>query len=102
MSIQQKNDKKYQIILPTSGTGKREISNLLKRRKPQLLKAIKKLETDPTNYRIKGIEKLSDNRLGQYTIRVSKGDRLFYDVDMKNNKVFLLRAGKHDLYKLLK
>jgi Txe/YoeB family toxin of Txe-Axe toxin-antitoxin module len=91
----------YFIILPSTGRGQKEIQLLLKRRKKQLEKTINKLKKYPTDFTIKGIEKLTDNRLGQYTIRVSKGDRLFYDVDDDKKVVSILRAGKHDLYKLL-
>lgn len=96
----EENDK-YVVILPNSGRGAKEIETLFRRRRKQLEKAIKKLETSPTDYRQKGIEKLDDSSLGQYTIRISKGDRLFYDVDGENRKVYILRAGKHDLYKLI-
>lgn len=93
--------REFKIVLPKSGRGVKEIKILLKRRKLQLLKAIQKLKKHPTDLTKKGIEKLSDPELGQYTIRISKGDRIFYDVDTKNKKVYILRAGKHDLYKLL-
>lgn len=96
-----KENEKYTVILPSSGRGVKEIENLFKRRKKQLQKAIRKLSMRPTDYRKKGIEKLDNSILGQFTIRVSKGDRLFYDVDIKNKKVYILRSGKHDLYKLI-
>lgn len=98
---QQKKDDEYVIILPSSGKGKKELDGLYVRRKNQFEKAIEKLRKNPTNLLIKGIEKLKDNSLGQYTIRVSRGDRIFYDVDQKRKIVYILRAGKHDLYKLL-
>lgn len=91
----------FKIILPTKGKGIKELKNLLIRRKPQTLKAIEKLKRNPTDYRLKGIEKINSEDLGQYTIRVSSGDRIFYDVDPKNKIVYILRAGKHDLYKLI-
>lgn len=94
-----KND--YKIIFPSSGRGLKEVETLLQRRKKQLEKAIEKLRYSPTNFQIKGIEKIDNSSLGQYTIRVSKGDRVFYDVDEKNKRVFILRAGKHDLYRLI-
>lgn len=90
----------YEIKLPTSGTGLKEIRQLYKRRLQQVNKAIKKLEKAPTDFTIKGIEKLKNSELGDYSIRVAKGDRIFYDVDQKNKIVYLLRAGLHDLYKL--
>jgi len=96
-----KENEKHTIILPRSGRGVKEIASLFKRRRQQLQKTIQKLSISPTDYRKKGIEKLDNSVLGQYTIRVSKGDRLFYDVDEKNKKVYVLRAGKHDLYKLI-
>lgn len=97
----QKENENYTVILPRSGRGVKEIENLFKRRRIQLQKVIQKLSLSPTDYRKKGIEKLDNPELGQFTIRVSKGDRLFYDVDEKNKKVYILRAGKHDLYKLI-
>lgn len=98
--MNQKKDE-FQIILPQSGRGLKEIKLLLNRRKSQASKAIEKLKKYPTDFTKKGIEKLDNPALGQYTIRVSKGDRIFYDVDIKNKTVYLLRAGKHDLYKLI-
>lgn len=92
--------KEYTIIFPKTGKAIKEIKLLLKRREKQFKKAIKILENNPTDFRSKNIEKIINHAFGQYTIRISKGDRLFYDVDEKNNKVFILRAGKHDLYKL--
>lgn len=100
MAKRKENDE-YAIIFPKSGRGIKEVEILLRRRKKQLEKAIHKLEQSPTNFKIKGIEKIDNSSLGQYTIRISKGDRLFYDVDKKSKKVFILRAGKHDLYKLI-
>ena len=98
--MKQKKDE-FQIILPQSGKGIKEIKLLLNRRKSQTNKAIEKLRKHPADFTKKGIEKLDNSDLGQYTIRVSKGDRIFYDVDIKNKIVYLLRAGKHDLYKLI-
>ena len=98
--VQKRNDE-YEIILPTSGRGKKEIESLYRRRKKQLDKTIVKLTSSPADYNLKGIEKLDNPELGQYTIRVSKGERLFYDVDEKSKKVYILRAGKHDLYRLI-
>ena len=99
--LTQDQGKKYEIIIPASGKGKKEIDRLLKSKKQQLTKAINKLATSPINLQIKDIEKLNDDRFGQYSVRVSKGYRLFYDVDITNKKVYLLRVGPHDLYKLL-
>ena len=89
----------YKIILPNSGIGHKEIKNLYKRRKEQVIRAISKLEKSPTDFTLKGIEKLQNSELGGYSIRISKGDRIFYDVDQKQRTVYLLRAGKHDLYR---
>lgn len=100
-SVKQQKEAEYEIIFPKSGKGIKEIQTLLKRRGNQLEKAINKLKKSPTDFRIKGIEKIDNSSLGQYTIRISKGDRLFYDVDIKNKKVFVLRAGKHDLYRII-
>ena len=97
----QKRNEKFLILLPSKGKAKKELDLLYKRRPQQLEKAIEKLTQNPTDFTIKGIEKLSNNNLGQYTIRVSKGDRLFYDVDLPNKKVYLRRVGKHDYYKYL-
>lgn len=91
----------FQIILPRTGRGAKEIASIFRRRKKQLEKAIKKLKISPTNLRDKNIEKLNNPDLGQYTIRLSKGERLFYDVDVKNKIVYVLRVGPHDLYKLI-
>lgn len=96
-----KEESEFKIVLPKSGRGVKEIKTLLKRRKLQLLKAIQKLKKHPADLNKKGLEKLNNPELGQYTIRVSKGDRIFYDVDTKNKIVYILRAGKHDLYRLL-
>lgn len=96
-----KQNDQYEIVFPKSGRGIKEIKLLLQRRKSQLEKTIEKLKHSPTDFRIKGIEKIDNSSLGQYTIRISKGDRLFYDVDEKKKKVFVLRAGKHDLYRLI-
>ena len=98
-TLNQKNE--FVIKLPTCGKGKKEIDNLFKRRRNQLEKAINKLKANPTDYRQKGIEKVHDCRLGDYTIRINKNERLFYDVDKKNRIVFLLRTGPHDYYKLI-
>ncbi len=93
-------EESYEIKLPTSGTGVKEIRQLYRRRRQQVEKTIKKLKKAPTDFTLKGIEKLQNSDLGDYSIRVAKGDRLFYDVDQKKKIVYLLRAGKHDLYKL--
>lgn len=98
--MKQEESDEYQIILPSSGRGLKEIRHLYLRRKNQLQKAIEKLKKNPTNYLLKGIEKLQNSELGDYSIRVSKGDRIFYDVDQKKKIVYILRAGPHDLYKL--
>lgn len=98
--IQKKESKGYTIIFPKTGKAVKELQNLFRRREKQVEKAIEKLKENPTNFRVKGIEKINNHAFGDYTIRVSKGDRLFYDVDEKNKKVFILRAGKHDLYRL--
>ncbi len=100
MKQKTRNESSFEIIFPNSGTGLKELKRLYKRRESQFEKTIEVLRKYPTNFRIKGIEKLKNSELGNYTIRLSKGDRIFYDVDLKNKKVFLLRAGKHDLYKL--
>ena len=94
------NEEVYEVKLPTSGTGLKEIRQLYKRRPQQVEKAIKKLEKAATDFTLKGIEKLQNSELGDYSIRVAKGDRLIYDIDQKKRIVYLLRAGKHDLYKL--
>lgn len=99
--ITQNQSREYSILLPKKGKGKKEIDSLNKRRKKQLNKAIAKLKENPTNLKIKGIEKINDSRFGEYTIRVSKGDRLFYDVNQSKREVYIFRAGKHDLYKLI-
>lgn len=91
----------FQIILPVSGKGKKEFDSLFSRRKKQVIKTVEKLKKNPLDFNKKGIEKINDNSLGEYTIRVSKGDRIFYDVDVQVRKVYILRCGKHDLYKLL-
>ncbi len=95
------NNTEFEIVFPSSGRGLKEIEILLQRRKKQLEKAIEKLRYFPSDFKIKGIEKIDNASLGQYTIRVSKGDRIFYDVDVKNKRVLILRAGKHDLYRLI-
>lgn len=98
--MQNEENEEYAVVFPKTGRAVKEISNLIQRREKQVDKAIKKLQTNPTDYRVKGIEKINNHAFGQYTIRVSKGDRLFYDVDEKKKKVYILRAGKHDLYRL--
>lgn len=97
-----KQNDQYEVILPKKGRGLKEIKRLLKGKKKQIKKAIKKLQKFPVDISHKDIEKLRISELGKYSIRVSGGDRIFYDVDTKNKKVYLLRAGKHDLYKLLR
>lgn len=97
----QKRNEKFSVLLPSKGKAKKELDLLYKRRPQQLEKAIKKLIQSPIDFTIKGIEKLSNRKLGEYTIRVSKGDRLFYDIDLQNKKVYIRRAGKHDYYKYL-
>ncbi len=99
-SAKVEKSERYSVIFPKTGKAVKGITNLLQRREKQFIKAIEKLEQSPTNFQLKGIEKINNNSLGKYTIRVSKGDRLFYDVDDKNKKVYILKAGKHDLYKL--
>lgn len=99
--MKQEEENEYRIIFPSSGKGKKELDVLYLRRRTQTIRAIHRLKNSPTDFRLKGIEKISDTRLGQYTIRVSKGDRIFYDVDRNNKTVYVLRAGKHDLYKLI-
>ena len=99
--ITQNQNKEYSILLPNKGRGKKEFDTLKKRREKQLNKAIEKLKKNPTNLKIKGIEKINDARFGEYTIRISKGYRLFYDVDHDKREVYIFRAGKHDLYKLI-
>ncbi|MBL7150604.1 hypothetical protein ISS86_01595 [Candidatus Microgenomates bacterium] len=100
MAAKNKNDV-YKVILPNQGRGFKEIRGLLRRRNQQVKKAIKKLQKFPTDIRKRGIEKLRNPIFGQYSIRVSKGDRIFYDVDTQDKKVYILRAGKHDIYKYL-
>jgi mRNA-degrading endonuclease RelE of RelBE toxin-antitoxin system len=92
----------YKIVLPAKGRAKKELDLLYNRRAQQFKKSIDKLTKSPTDYTIKDIEKLTNIKYGEYSIRVSKGDRLFYDVDAKSRTVFLRRAGKHDLYRLMK
>lgn len=92
----------YKIILPQSDKRLKEFRSLYNRRKQQTQKAIDKLKKHPMNLSISGIEKLQDNEVGNYSIRVSKGDRIIYDVYPKKREVLLIRAGKHDLYRLLK
>lgn len=99
--MNQKRKDEFEIVLPSSGRGKKELELLHCRRKRQVEKALNKLRKNPTDYTVKGIEKIDEYNLGEYTIRVSKGDRIYYDVDRKNKRVLLLRAGKHDLYRLL-
>lgn len=99
--MNQVRKEEFEIVLPSSGRGKRELELLYRRRKKQVEKALNKLRKNPTDYTVKGIEKINEHSLGEYTIRVSKGDRIYYDVDRKNKRVLLLRAGKHDLYRLL-
>lgn len=101
MVKKEENSDEFQIILPRTGRGVKEIASMFRGRRKQLEKAIKKLQTSPTNLRDKNIEKLNNPDLGQYTIRLSKGERLFYDVDVKNKIVYVLRVGPHDLYKLV-
>lgn len=97
-----KDEKKtYRIILPNKGRGLKEVKNLYSRRKKQTEKTIRKLQKFPADISKKGIEKLRNSRFGQYSIRVSGGDRIFYDVDVRIKEVYILRAGKHDLYKKL-
>jgi len=97
-----KNEEKtYRIILPSKGRGLKEIKRLYKRRERQVEKAIKKLQKFPTNISQKGIEKLKNPIFGQYSIRVAAGDRIFYDVNSQTGEVYILRAGKHDIYKRL-
>lgn len=91
----------FKIILPASGKGYKELESLRKRRNQQVLKVIDKLRKNPTNFQDKNIEKLKVHSFGDYSIRVSGGDRIFYDVDLKTKKVYLLRASKHDIYKRL-
>ena len=91
----------FTVILPSKGKAKKELDLLYKRRPKQLEKVIEKLKLSPTDFKIKGIEKLTEDKLGEYTIRISKGDRLFYDVNLKEKKVYIRHAGKHDFYKLL-
>lgn len=97
-----KQNEHFEVILPKKGRGLKEIKTLLKRRRKQTEKAIKKLQKFPTNIAHKNIERLKISEFGEYTIRVSGGDRIFYDVNTKDKKVYILRAGKHDLYKLLR
>lgn len=92
----------YKILLPRSVKALKEFKNLFNRRRNQTQKAIDKLKIHPTDITISGIEKLSDNEVGDYSIRVSKGDRIIYDVNLKKKEVILVRAGKHDLYRLIK
>lgn len=92
---------KYTVFLPNKGKGRKEFDLLYARRKPQVEKAISKLQLSPSDFTKKGTEKIKNNRFGEYTIRISKGDRIFYDVDLKKREVYILRAGKHDHYKLL-
>lgn len=100
MQQEEKSDL-FTIVLPNSGKAYKELQILQGRRPNQLGKAINKLKLNPTNFKIKGIEKLKNSKLGTYSIRISSGDRVFYDVDLKKKKVFILRAGKHDYYKML-
>lgn len=92
---------KYQIIIPTKGRGAKELKSLKRRRPQQLTKAFKQLEINPIDLKQKNIEQLRNRDLGEFTIRISKGDRLFYDVDRSQRKIFILRAGPHNLYRLL-
>ena len=92
----------YTILLPQSSKRLKEFKNLFTRRKKQVEKAIEKLKKYPTDLTKSGIEKLEDKEVGEYSIRVSKGDRIIYDVNLKKREVLLIRAGKHDLYKLLR
>ncbi|MBI4089553.1 MAG: hypothetical protein HY424_02490 [Candidatus Levybacteria bacterium] len=92
----------YAIVLPKSSRALKEFKVLYKRRKSQVEKAISKLKIYPTDISKMGIEKLKDREVGNYSIRVSKGDRIIYDVDTKARKVLLIRASKHDLYRLIK
>lgn len=55
-----KKKDEFQIILPQSGRGLKEIKLLLNRRKGQANKAIEKLKKDPTDFAKKGIEKLDN------------------------------------------
>lgn len=91
----------YKIILPDKGKAKKSLVQLLKRRRKQIDKSINKLKTNPIDYKDSNIEKLKNPRLGQYSIRISKGDRLFYNVDQNHKKVYITASGKHDLYKLI-
>lgn len=88
--------------MPKSSKALKEFKNLYRRRKEQTQKAIDKLKKHPTDIARHGIEKLKDNEVGSHSIRVSKGDRIIYDVNTKKKEVLLIRAGKHDLYRLLK
>lgn len=97
-----KETDEFEIILPSRGKGFKEIKLLLKRRRNQLEKTIMQLKKSPMDLNNKNIEKLNNAKLGQYTIRVSKGDRIFYDVNKTKKEVLILRGGKHDLYKYLK
>lgn len=90
------NQDEYKIILPKSSRGLKEFKVLYKRRKSQVEKAISKLKVHPTDITKKGIEKLENNEVGDYSIRVSKGDRIIYDVNKEGREVLILRAVKHD------
>jgi Txe/YoeB family toxin of Txe-Axe toxin-antitoxin module len=96
-----KKQNDYKIILPSAGKGLKEIKQLLQNKKAQTTKAIEKLRKNPTDFTQKGIEKIDNHALGEFTIRVTRGDRIFYDVNMKKKEVYLLRAGSHDLYRLI-
>ena len=91
---------RYSIMLPNSGKGLRELKKMKSRRPSQLLKAFDQLKKNPLDLKIKNIEKLNNSELGDYSIRVSKGDRLFYDVNQDKLEVYVLRVGPHDLYRL--
>lgn len=96
--MEQKRDE-FTIILPQGGRGTKEIATLKKRFPKQINRIIAKLKASPTNLQDKNIEKLKIKEFGDYSIRVTRGDRIFYDVDLKSRSVYLLRAGKHDFYK---
>lgn len=99
--MQKKRSDSYTIIFPTRTKGRKELDKLFQSRPNQLKKAFEKLQIDPTNYKDKSIEKLQVDFLGEYSIRISKGDRLFYDVNTTKKEVHILRGGAHDFYKKL-
>lgn len=96
----QKNDHIYFEIVIPKGKINKQMARLYRQKRSQLEKAISKLRNNPQYLQDRNIEKLQDSNKGQYTIRVSKKDRLFYNVDSKKRLVIIVMAGPHDYYRL--